>query len=143
MQRRRPLAIVPPTLLGRGQLLDMLVLWPMVLGTFAKALPGFTDQRLLTEGSNLVCAVIVTVLVLLLPGRPTPCGTRSHVSLGALAKGAIAALILAAIAAPLVETAITRAVYGNAPAGHAASNRRFGPDANWRTKPILKGTPLR
>jgi hypothetical protein len=140
VQRRRPLAIVPPSWLGRGQLLDMLVLWPMVLGNFAKALPGFTEQRLLTEGSILVCAVIVTLLVLLLPSVPTRSCARSHDSLRSLAIGALAGLALAATAAPLLETAITRAVYGSAPAGHAAPNHRFGPDANWRTKPILKGS---
>jgi len=140
VQRRRPLAIVPPSWLGRGQLLDMLVLWPMVLGNFAKALPGFTEQRLLTEGSILVCAVIVTLLVLLLPSGPTRSCARSHDSLRSLAIGALAGLALAATAAPLLETAITRAVYGSALAGHAAPNHRFGPDANWRTKPILKGS---
>ena len=52
---------------GADNLLYFLVLWPFVLGNFAKALTGFTDQRLLTEGVILVNAVIVTVLILLLP----------------------------------------------------------------------------
>ncbi len=64
---RRPLAILPRSWLGRGQLLYFLILWPFVLGNFAKALTGFTDQRLLTEGVILVNAVIVTVLILVLP----------------------------------------------------------------------------
>lgn len=140
VQRRRPLAIVPSFWLGRGQGLAMLVLWPMVLGNFAKALPGFTEQRLLTEGSILVCAVVVTVLLLLLPDGQAPIAPRPPHALRPLAMGAIIGLAVAATVAPLVETAITRAVYGRAPAGHAASNLRFGPDANWRTKPILKGS---
>jgi hypothetical protein len=148
VQRRRPLAIVPPSWLGRGQLLAMLVLWPMVLGNFAKALPGFTEQRLLTEGSVLVCAVIVTLLLLLLPDGETRICAGSHDALRPLgfrapASGTLAALVLAATLAPLVETAITRAVYGNTAAGHAGPNLRFGPEANWRTKPILKGSPHR
>jgi len=140
VQLRRPLAIVPPSWLGRGQGLDMLVLWPMVLGNFAKSLPGFTEQRLLTEGSILVCAVIVTLLVLLLPESPARMAPRSPASLRPLAIRAIVGLGLTATVAPLLETAITRAVYGSAPAGHAAPNLRFGPDANWRVKPILKGS---
>jgi hypothetical protein len=140
VQLRRTLAIVPPSWLGRGQLLDMLVLWPMVLGNFAKALPGFTEQRLITEGSIIVCAVIVTVLVLMLPGDPTPATHGSRGSLRPLGIRAFLWLAFAVTGAPLVETAITRAVYASAPAGHAAPNFRFGPDANWRTKPILKGS---
>ena len=140
VQLRRTLAIVPPSWLGRGQLLDMLVLWPMVLGNFAKALPGFTEQRLITEGSIIVCAVIVTVLVLMLPGDPTPATHGSRDSLRPLGIRVLLCLALAVTCAPLVETAITRAVYASAPAGHAAPNFRFGPDANWRTRPILKGS---
>jgi hypothetical protein len=112
----------------------------MVLGNFSRALPGFTEQRLITEGSIIVCAVIVTVLVLMLPGDPTPATHGSGGSLRPLGIRALLWLALAATGAPLVETAITRAVYASAPAGHAAPNFRFGPDANWRTKPILKGS---
>src|SRR6185437_13792114 len=39
---RRQLAILPKSWLGRGQLLYFMILWPLVLGNFAKALTGFT-----------------------------------------------------------------------------------------------------
>ena len=49
---KRPLAIVPATWLGRGQMLYFLIIWSFVLANFAKALTGFTDQRLMTEGTS-------------------------------------------------------------------------------------------
>jgi len=140
IQWRRPLAIVPPSWLGRGQLLDMLVLWPMVLGNIAKALPGFTEHRLLTEGTIFVSAVAVTLLVILLPRETTREAGAGCRCLRPLGIRALWCLVVAAALAPAIETGIVRAVYRSAPAGHAAPNYRFGPDANWRTKPILKGT---
>lgn len=143
VQLRRPLAVVPPSWLGRGQLLELLVLWPMVLGNIAKVLPAFTEQRLLTEGTIFVCAVVVTLLLLIVPGETPPRVVSEGCSLRSLAIRSVLGLALAAAAAPAVETALVRAVYGTAAAGHAGANFRFGPDANWRTKPILKGSTHR
>ncbi len=47
---RRPLAIVPESPSGRGQGLFLLLLAIMVIGNFERALVGFKDQRLVTEG---------------------------------------------------------------------------------------------
>jgi hypothetical protein len=141
IQLRRPVALVPRDWLGRGQLLLMLVLWPMALGNVAKALPGFTEQRLLTEGTILLSAVALTVLVLLAPPgdrREAPLGADGRDAAG-LARRAAVWLVAAAILAPVAETAVVRAVYGAAAAGHAGTNLRFGPDANWRTRPVLRG----
>ncbi len=143
-QLRRPLALVPRDWLGRAQLLLVLLLWPMALGNFAKALPGFTEQRLLTEGTILVVAVAITLLALLVPAV-TAAGPAHDAgpAIGVLVRRAAAWFLVAAIAAPLVETAIVRGVYGDAGAGHSGINLRFGPDANWRTRPVLKGTTHR
>ena len=46
----RPLAVVPDSPLGRGQGLYLLLLSIMVIGNFEKAIVGFADQRLITEG---------------------------------------------------------------------------------------------
>jgi len=140
VQLRRPVALVPRDWLGRGQLLLMLVLWPMALGNVAKALPGFSEQRLLTEGTILLCAVALTVLVLLEPPGDRPAVPREAAADPArLARRAAVWLVAAAILAPLAETAVVRAVYGAAAAGHSGTNLRFGPDANWRTRPVLRG----
>ena len=141
LQLRRPVALVPRDWLGRAQLLLVLLLWPMALGNVAKALPGFTEQRLLTEGTILVAAVAVSILALAVPTAPLAvAGPVPATSAAPLVRQAAGWLLVAALAAPLVETAAVRGVYGNAGAGHSGKNLRFGPDANWRTRPVLKGT---
>jgi len=143
VQLRRRLAIVPASWLGRGQLLYFMILWSFVLGNFAKALTGFTDQRLLTEGVVIVHAVIVTVLILTLPIEGQAEAGVAAVNLRRLTWGAAAFLLIAATAGPALETFAVREVYGDALAGHASPNYRFGPDANWKARPILKGTTHR
>ncbi|HEY4310354.1 MAG TPA: hypothetical protein VGN12_12960 [Pirellulales bacterium] len=137
---RRPLAILPKSWLGRGQLLYFLILWPFVLGNFAKALTGFTDQRLLTEGVILVNAMIVTVLILVLPRETQSEQGMTATNLRRLAWASAALLLISATAGPALETLAVRELYGDARAGHASPNYRFGPDANWKARPILKGT---
>ena len=145
IQLRRPVAIVPRDWLGRAQLLLVLLLWPMALGNFAKALPGFGEQRLLTEGTILVAAVAVTLLALVVPAASIArTDDRSpDAAIRSLVRRAALWLLVAVLVAPVLETAIVRAVYGNSGAGHSGTNLRFGPDANWRTRPVLKGTTHR
>jgi hypothetical protein len=139
----RPLAILPKSWLGRGQLLYLLILWTFVLGNFAKALTGFSDGRLLTEGVIIINAAIVTVLILVLPRETQAEQGMAGGNLSRLAWGSALFLLLAAAAGPSLETLAVRRLYGDAPAGHAATNLRFGPDANWKARPILKGTTHR
>lgn len=139
VQTRKPLAIVPSSWLGRGQLLYFLILWCFVLGNVAKGLPGFTEQRLLTEGMVTLNAVVCTVLILVLPrkeGVALASGGFNWQPL--LRRAAIASLVVLA-ALPVVETAGIRALYGDHKAGHSGHNFRFGPEANWRVQPVLKG----
>ena len=60
---RRPLAFVPENPLGQGQGLFLLLLAIMVIGNFERALVGFKEARLVTEGvihlNALLCAVIL------------------------------------------------------------------------------------
>ena len=139
---RRRLAIVPTTWLGRGQLLYFLILWSFVIGNFAKALTGFTDDRLLTEGVITVNAVIATLLVLILP-RSEEAEAQAGADLRPALWGSLAFLVLAAAAAPALETAAVRELFGDTHAGHAGQNFRFGDDADWKARPILKGTSHR
>jgi hypothetical protein len=60
---KRPLAIVPTTWLGKAQLLYLLFLWWMVIANFEKALSGFAEQRLITEGTIFLNALVCTVMV--------------------------------------------------------------------------------
>ena len=120
-----------------------MILWSFVLGNFAKALTGFTDQRLLTEGVIIVHAVIVTVLILVLPVEGHAESGITTANLRRFTWCSAVCLLLAATAGPALETLAVRAVYGDALAGHASPNYRFGPDANWKARPILKGTTHR
>ena len=61
---RRPLAVVPENPLGQGQGLYLLLLAIMVIGNFERALVGFKDQRLVTEGVIHLNALICTVILL-------------------------------------------------------------------------------
>ncbi|HEY1603432.1 MAG TPA: hypothetical protein VGG64_27760 [Pirellulales bacterium] len=139
----RPLAIVPTSWLGRGQMLYFLIIWSFVLANFAKSLTGFTDQRLMTEGTVLVNAVICTIMILIMPRETQAEAGLIEVNLRGLLWGSVAFVLLAAGAGPALETLAVRELYGDAQAGHASPNYRFGPDANWKARPILKGTSHR
>lgn len=138
--RRRPLAVVPPTPVGKGQLVYLLFLWALVVANFERALPGFTEQRLVTEGLITVNAVIVTFLLLTLVrgSEPVPAHEPRYASLGAKA----AALgLVAVLLSAFVYVGGVRLVYGDRHTGHAGVNMRFGGEADWYVKPILKNRP--
>ncbi len=91
--RRRPLAIVPPGPMGRGQLLYVVLLWWVVAGNFERIVVSFTAQRLVTEGVIGAVALACTLIVLAWPppdrSVPAPAaGSRPGPSLaGADARG--------------------------------------------------------
>ena len=64
---RRPLAIVPSSPMGRGQLLYVVLLWWLVAGNFERALVHFTAPRLVTEGVIGAVALLCTLIVLAWP----------------------------------------------------------------------------
>src|SRR4029079_19300087 len=66
--KRHPLAVVPESALGKGQLLYVIFLWWVVIGNFERAVVGFAPQRLVTEGVILLNAIVCTFLVLIFPG---------------------------------------------------------------------------
>ena len=127
---RQPLAVVPENSLGRGQGLFLLLMAIMVIGNFERALVGFKDQRLVTEGvihlNALICVVILlTANRLPVPGTPDRPREPLPARWGRLvAKGVVAALI-----AVLADWAIVRGLYGDRFAGHAGFSIRFGPNA--------------
>jgi hypothetical protein len=136
---RRPLAIVPASWLGRGQLLFFFILWCFVIANFGKSLGGFGEGRLLTEGVATVNAVIATMLMLTLP-RTGATFDSSHPKMARFG-GFLAALTIAVIVAACVipaETHVVRKVYGDTFAGHGGKHLRFGDEASWKIQPILK-----
>lgn len=143
LHRRRSVALVPETWLGKGQLLYLVLLWAMVVANSERALVQFTDARLLTEGTILVNAALATALVLCLPqedqGFPAwPVDNYRPVIRRTLVAGLIGAVIVV-----LAETAVVHLVYGDRHAGHSGylgqPQTRFGPSAEWRVRPLLRG----
>jgi len=180
--QKQPLAFLPASDAGRGQLLWLAVVWIMVLGNFSRALPGFSEGRLITEWVVFINACIATALlgvpnvtplaafaarrddvvaVLASGHREDPFSMDLE---GATPRAAVAVpelpdspqptkprwALLKLVAIWIVGLAIAiPAMYGYAKAVDAAygganvealnhAHRRFGPDAIWRTNPILK-----
>ena len=138
--QRRPLAIVPASALGKGQLFFLVFLWAMVIANFERALPGFSAGRLLTEWVIILNAVLATVLVLVLPGDVTAkvpeLGLLDYEASFRRARlGLVAALLVVGVFMPYT----IRAVYEGKSPGHAGKGARFGEAASWKMSPLLKG----
>jgi hypothetical protein len=137
---RKRLDVVPPTWLGKGQLIFILLLWIMVIGNFERALPGFQQGRLVTEWAIFINASIATFLVVFLPVSGTlPVAVSVPTSYRTLLgrtwiKGFIAAAILMSLYAWTIM-----GVYGEKTVFYPDyAHKRWGPEASWRIKPILK-----
>jgi hypothetical protein len=143
---RRRLALLEQSWLGRGQLLFVVLLWTFVIGNFGKAITGFSEQRLLTEGVISLNAVFATMMILLLPASVSETPEPTSGGFGRLLAGSLATVVLCAALVPPLETLCIRAVYGDAPVRHAGKTvpqTRFGPHALWKQSPLLKGAEHR
>ncbi len=136
---RRRIEMIPASWVGKGQLLYLLFLWLMVIGNLMRAIPGFTAGRMVTEWALFMNACLVTLLVLAIPrqslGDQTWIKNPPWPSLaGIWLRGlAVVSLLMG------VYGFTTLAMYQEHLEGKPwANHRRFGPDAVWRTKPILK-----
>ena len=139
--RRHPVALIPSTWLGKGQLLYLMFLWLMVIANFAKAVVAFHDSRIATEGTIMFNALICTVLILgWARQRDEPPAPR-EADYGLYTRKALALTAVLLLSTTLLYTTGFRAIYGNKPTGWGGANLRLGPDADWRIKPILKSKP--
>jgi hypothetical protein len=131
--RRRPLAIVPESWLGKGQLLYLVLLWMVVVFNFERALVAFQAQRLVTEGVLYLVALACMLVLLLSPPisvvssneRPALLAVRDRSRLATV----VAVGLVAALVSIVADWAIVRAIYGDRFAGHAGLHIRFGPRA--------------
>jgi len=139
---RRPPAMIPSTWLGKGQLLYLAFLWIIVVGNFTKALAGFQQTRLATEWLIAVNALLVTYLILVFPPAEFPTPTRTATYTG-IARKALAAGMPAVLVLTLSFTAVVRSIYGDQHDGYGNRNLRFGPQADWKVRPILVSQPHR
>jgi hypothetical protein len=139
--RRRPVALIPSTWLGKGQLLYLMFLWLMVIANFTKALVAFSDGRIATEGTIMFNALLCTVLLLGCARQPDEAPAFREADFGLFTrKAAVLTAVLLVATATLYTTGI-RSLYGNRSTGWGGNNLRFGPNADWRVKPLLKTEP--
>ena len=110
----RRLAFISPSWLGKGQLFFLALLWIFVIGNFERALVSFHEQRLATECTIFVNALIATFLLLYwardtdtTSWAPAPYRPAVHKVL----VGGLAAMILCVF----VYTGIVHGIYGTAP----------------------------
>lgn len=136
VHRRRGLAVVPATWLGKGQLMYFFVLWIMVIADFERSLSWFVETRLATEWVIIMNASLATFLVMALPGPALEVAAREPRSYGGRVAGVwVIGLPLAALILSLYATVLFR-VYGHAQI--TGAQYRWGDQAVWRMKPILK-----
>ena len=113
-------------------------LWLIVIANFSKALVAFSDSRIATEGTIMLNALVCTVLILGFSREQDTMPAPREADYGLLTRRAILLLGVLLFATTAIYTTGVRALYGNQPTGWGGNNRRFGPDADWRAKPILK-----
>lgn len=142
---RRRLSFIPASALGKGQLLYLVFLWIVITFNFQKALVGFHESRIATEGVLFVNAVIATFLIACCPREQergaiplSPAG-----ECGPLFRRSLVAMGVGLILATVAFTGVVRMVYGDQFAGHAGNQRRFGQEADWRLRPVLRDVPHR
>ncbi|MEO8766601.1 MAG: hypothetical protein ABI416_20030 [Ginsengibacter sp.] len=138
---KQPLSIIPKSFLGKGQLIFLILLWMMVVANFERALPGFTANRLLTEWSIYVNAVIATILVVLLPAEREKTLIIVQENYKRVYQRAWMLLGATVLISSFIFTETNRLLY-NYPAAEKLESlkkqTRFGTEATWRSKPNLK-----
>ena len=136
--RYRPIAFLPSSWLGKGQLLYLMFLWLIVIANFTKALVAFADSRIATEGTVMLNALVCTVLLLIFPREHDSPTVIREGDYGLLTRRSILLGVLLFLATTMIYTTGVRSIYGNQATGWGGNNKRFGPEADWRIKPILK-----
>jgi hypothetical protein len=135
---RQPIALVPATALGRGQLLYVAFVGTVAVMNFERALAGFAAGRLITEGVIFLNAILATVLILLLPRASVQVPAVGLVDYGSRLYRSLCLGICALLLATFGMTWIVRGLYGDQFSGHAGEQFRFGDEATWKTKPTEK-----
>lgn len=136
---RRPLAVVPPSWTGRGQLVYLLVLWIMIIADFERSLNGFGEGRLVTEWVILMNGALASFLIVTLPGPTLSVNFQSPArGFGPLIRRVW--LIGLPVAALLMTShaIVIHKIYGGTRSIADGAQYRWGQNALWRTAPILK-----
>lgn len=137
---REPIALVPVSWLGKGQLIFLILLWLMIVGNFERALVNWHPDRILTEWGVTINAILATLLVLTIPTQTRPVAIQAPDSYASLYKQAWLRAASALVVSALFFWLTNRLVY-QYPAHEKLDNSlhtRFGPEADWRARPNLK-----
>lgn len=126
---REPLAFIPTSWLGKGQLLYFVFLWWVVIFNFERALVGFSPHRLVTEGTITLNAIICTVLMAL-GAQAIPKQTGSLFSFTDWLWKTSLWGIAVMLGSTVVFWGIKHLLFGKAHAPGAALHIRFGEDSN-------------
>jgi len=136
---RHPLPIVPASWRVRGQILYLAFLWIMVIANFERALVGFHENRLVTEWVIIINAALATFLIVSMPRPAAPVQAVAPASYAALLLHVWCCWLPAIAGAIIVMAVVARLLYGAVPLeGPGLNHKRWGDEAQWRIKPILK-----
>jgi hypothetical protein len=141
VHRRRPLPLLSPGWLARGQLLYLAFLWVMVIGNFERALVSFAPQRLVTEGIIFLNAAVCTVGIFLSAPAVDHGLSGAGFSWSRLLNKVVVVGLVAGGLSVVADWAIVRGIYGDRPASNAAKHIRFGPDATATKEKPKAGVP--
>ncbi len=126
---REPLAFIPTSWLGKGQLLYFVFIWWVVIFNFERALVGFSPHRLVTEGVITLNAIICTVLIALGP-QMVPKQTGSLFVFNDWVLQTLIWGIVVLVGTTVIFWGIKHILYGKEHAPGGALHIRFGPDSN-------------
>lgn len=135
---KRPLSVIPKTWVGKGQLFYLVFLWAVVIANLMKALTGFSEQRVGTEGTIFVNGIIATFMILYCIRERETVTLKPKPRYGLLWTATILIGALATGGAVYQYTKVDSKIYGNISSGN---NMRVGPLADWYIKPIQKTRP--
>ena len=139
---RNPLPIIPKNSLAKGQLIFLILLWIMVVANFERILPNWRPERLLTEWTIFVNAILATVLVMLLPKENETVLILEEQNYKQIYKRLWVKAVLTLVISSSFFWVTNQMIYHFYPKTgkqlQLKHETRFGPDASWKSHPNLK-----
>jgi len=138
---RRPTPLIPSSWLGKGLALYVALLAAVVAMNFERAMVGFAEQRLITEGVILLNACLVTVLLVTWAGSWRAQPAADGGDLRRWRRRTIALGIPGALVCCLICLGLTLAAFGTRPPDFRSPQMRFGPRATATDELPKPGVP--
>jgi hypothetical protein len=146
-QLQQPLAFLPESWLGKGQLYLLVFAWWMVVMNFSQEIVGFYPARLVTDVLLVFNAAILTLLLAILPQTVAPVGLPASlaISYGDLSVSIVTVSLFLVPLFVFSEWGITFLAWGRKLIPFRYVHIRFGPNATtereipqeeWMGKPI-------